>query len=183
MNATAYTIADWSSFAAAEVGAAAGLTGLLFVAVSINLERILAFPKLPARAAETLVVLLLVLLVSSLTLLPQSTRSLGIETLVLGAFVAASTLRVQIRHGPDQPDDPWFWFGSRIASTQVAALCYVVGGLSCILGWGGGLYWYVPATLFAFIGAVYSAWVLLIEIIRQQPALEKNHNRPEQSDQ
>lgn len=44
----AYSAAPWQTFAAAEVGAAAALTGLLFVAVSINLERILAFPKLPA---------------------------------------------------------------------------------------------------------------------------------------
>jgi hypothetical protein len=44
--------AGWDNFFVAEVGAAAALSGLLFVAVSINLTRILAIPHLPARAAE-----------------------------------------------------------------------------------------------------------------------------------
>src|ERR1039457_5121174 len=42
-----YDVSAWGSFLAAEVGAGAALTGLLFVAVSINLARILSFPKLP----------------------------------------------------------------------------------------------------------------------------------------
>jgi hypothetical protein len=33
----------------------ATLAGLLFVAVSINLQRILSFKNLPARAAQTLI--------------------------------------------------------------------------------------------------------------------------------
>ena len=47
----AYSATPWQIFLAAELGAGASLTGLLFVAVSINLERILSFPKLrPGRA-------------------------------------------------------------------------------------------------------------------------------------
>jgi hypothetical protein len=36
--------ADWQSFFSAEVGGSAALAGLVAVAVSINLSRILAFP-------------------------------------------------------------------------------------------------------------------------------------------
>ena len=53
-----YDIAGWTGFLAAAAGVAATLTGLLFVAVSINLARILEFPGLPERAAETIVQLL-----------------------------------------------------------------------------------------------------------------------------
>ncbi|HEX3901634.1 MAG TPA: hypothetical protein VH853_02220 [Polyangia bacterium] len=49
---TAYPTAGWESFFVAEVGAAAALTGLLFVAVSINLSKVLAFPQLPGRAGN-----------------------------------------------------------------------------------------------------------------------------------
>ena len=53
-----YNPADWASFFTALISAAAALTGLLFVAVSINLDRILKGGRfLPARAAETLAVL------------------------------------------------------------------------------------------------------------------------------
>ena len=71
---SAYSAVPWQTFFAAEVGAGASLTGLLFVAVSINLERILSFPKLPARAGETLTLLLLVVVIASLGLAPQSDR-------------------------------------------------------------------------------------------------------------
>ena len=51
-------LADWSNFFVAEVGAAAALTGLVMVAVSINLAQVLAVPTLPGRAAETLFLLM-----------------------------------------------------------------------------------------------------------------------------
>jgi modulator of FtsH protease len=168
----AYRLADWSGFATAEVGAAAALTGLLFVAVSINLERILTFPKLPARAAETVVVLLLALITSSLALLPQNVRLLGAELAALALVVGAITLTVQLRHGPDNPDDPWHWFASRVGATLLPALGYLIAGITCLARYGGGLYWLAPATLLAFVGAVYNAWILLVEIIRQQPDTE-----------
>ncbi|MGO8886008.1 MAG: hypothetical protein ACLPUO_03780 [Streptosporangiaceae bacterium] len=75
----AYGVTAWGTFFAAEVGAAAALTGLLFVAAAIKLARILSFPKLPARAGETLAVLLLVVVTSSLALVPQAAGALGIE--------------------------------------------------------------------------------------------------------
>jgi hypothetical protein len=48
---------DWANFFVAEVGASAALTGLLVVAISINLARILSFAQLPERAAEGLITL------------------------------------------------------------------------------------------------------------------------------
>ncbi len=44
--------ADWANFFVAEVGASAALTGLVVVAISINLAKILSYPSLPDRAAE-----------------------------------------------------------------------------------------------------------------------------------
>jgi hypothetical protein len=50
-----YDPAGWQSFFVAIISAGAALTGLLFVAVSINLDRILkAATFLTTRAAETL---------------------------------------------------------------------------------------------------------------------------------
>ncbi len=40
----------WENFFVAEVGASAALAGLIFVGVSINLNRILSLPRLPDRA-------------------------------------------------------------------------------------------------------------------------------------
>ncbi len=166
---TAFATAPWQNFFIAEVGAAAALTGLLFVAVSINLKQILAFPKLPARAAETLSLLLLVVTVSSLGLAPQTAAALGSEVIACAALMSLAVLLVQVRHGPDDPADPIWWFVSRIANVQIPALLFLAGGITLTVRCGFGLYFVLAGTLTAFLGAVYNAWVLLIEIIRQHP--------------
>ena len=61
----AYSAAEWESLFVAEAGASAALAGLLFVALSINLERILKGSGLPGRAGEAIVLLLTVLVVST----------------------------------------------------------------------------------------------------------------------
>jgi len=71
---TAYDVAEWSDLAVA--GAGAALTGLLFVAVSINLTRILEFSYLPERAMETLSLLLGLHVVHLLMLTPGQPRAL-----------------------------------------------------------------------------------------------------------
>jgi len=47
-------ISEWQTLVAVQAGAAATLTGLVFVAVSINLARILETPGLSGRAAESI---------------------------------------------------------------------------------------------------------------------------------
>jgi hypothetical protein len=42
----------------------------------------------------------------------------------------------------------------------------LLAGASLAAHWGGGLYWLVPASLLGIGGAVYSAWILLVEILR-----------------
>ena len=61
---TAYDPTEWHDLFVATAGASAALAGLVFVAVSINIERILKYPGLPDRALETVLLLLGVLLVS-----------------------------------------------------------------------------------------------------------------------
>jgi hypothetical protein len=65
----AYDPSEWSDLFVATAGASAALAGLVFVAVSINIQRILAFPGLPERSLETLLVLVSVLLISVVALL------------------------------------------------------------------------------------------------------------------
>ncbi len=73
-------IAEWSTLLAAEAGAAATITGLVFVALSVNLARMVAFPGLPGRAAESILQFLEVFLISTVALIPrQSARAIAIE--------------------------------------------------------------------------------------------------------
>lgn len=82
--------AIWSNFLVAQAGAAAALTGLIFVAVSINLSKILEYPGVSTRAAESIILLLGVVLNSSLALVPsQPLRALGAEILFVGSVIWA----------------------------------------------------------------------------------------------
>jgi len=66
----AYDASEWTDLFVASAGASAALTGLVFVAVSINIEHILKFEGLPERALGTVLLLLSVVLVSIIGLIP-----------------------------------------------------------------------------------------------------------------
>jgi len=83
----AYQIAGWTVFFSVAAGVAATLTGLIFVAVSINLSRILEFPGLSERAAESILQLVAALMIPLVGLVPdQSLTMLGIQ-ITIGGFV------------------------------------------------------------------------------------------------
>jgi hypothetical protein len=154
---------NWSNFFVAEAGAAAALAGLLFVAVSINLVRILEFPHLPTRAAEALIALLSVLFVASFALIPgQSLRTFGIEIAATGmavwTFQAVALTRTRTRTHPRVV--------LRVLMNQVPPLPFLIGGALLIGGHPHGVYWLVPGVFLAFTAGTFGAWVLLIEIQR-----------------
>jgi hypothetical protein len=156
----------WGNFFVAEVGASAALVGLLFVAVSINLARIIAVPTLPARAFEALAVLVMVLLVASLALVPdQSAMRLGSEVLAVALGTWFITVFLQ-RRSPKDPSAPRGWMLSRVVPTQFATLPMIVAGASILVGRRGGLHWTVLGVVGSFLAALIEAWVLLIEIHR-----------------
>lgn len=162
-----YDPAVWQPFFTAIIAAAAALTGLLFVAVSINLDKIVSGHKfLPARAAETLAILLLVMIISALVLIPQSTRLMGAEILVLALLMLPATLVSQLNYRRKMPDDPVTWLISRMTATALALIPCLVAGISLAAHGGGGFYWLAATTLLGIVAAVYSAWVLLVEIVR-----------------
>src|SRR5580704_17593711 len=92
-------LGDWLAYFAVQAGAAATLTGLVFVAVSINLTRILSVPGLPGRAFDALLQLLQVFFVASFTLVPhQSAQLLATEILVIAVFSLIGQVISQSRY-------------------------------------------------------------------------------------
>jgi hypothetical protein len=155
----------WSNFFVGELGAAAALTGLLFVAVSINLARILQFPHLPTRAAEALLQFLSVLIVTTFALIPrQSATEYGIEIGATGLLAWAIHTRTLIRSR--KFDRQYVGFTIRFVVNQLPPLPFVVAGALLIAGRSSGVYWIVPGILLSFAAGIFGAWVLLVEIQR-----------------
>ena len=162
---TAYSSQDWSDLFVASAGASAALTGLLFVAVSVNIERILEFSGLPERALQTLLLLLSVVAISLIGLVPgQTATALGVELLVLsvGFCTAICWLLNRTMSGAREYERA----GLHLAYTVPGALAPVVGAVSLLAGAGGGLYWIAAGIIGAILGASVNAWVLMVEILR-----------------
>jgi modulator of FtsH protease len=163
---------DWHDFFLAQAGAAGVLTGLVFVGVSINLEKILADPQsgLPGRAAEALILLVAVLTASTLQLVPgQSTALIGVEVLAVGLAAWGWIVAIQLRrlgYWRTMRPDLRQAFVLRVALGQLATLPLVIAGVAVLTVGLGGLYWLVAGTVFSILAALSEAWVLLVEINR-----------------
>ena len=163
--ATAYSAQDWTSLFVASAGASAALTGLLFVAVSVNIERILEFPGLPERALQTLLLLLGVVLISITCLIPGQTATvLGVELLVIGIVFGGAICLLLLRTVPGAKEHDRA--AQHLALLLPGTLPILIGAVSLLLQAGGGLYWIVGGILGAIFGASVNAWVLLVEIQR-----------------
>jgi modulator of FtsH protease len=157
----------WSTFFSAQTGATAALVGLIFVAVSINLTKIVEFPHLVARSAKALLTLTGALAMSTVCLVPgQRLSALAGELLALGVPLwLAITLaqRAAVRGNT--------YIGRREKIlypifAQFSVLPYLVAAASLFVRTGGGLYWLVGGITASYLVALSDAWVLLIEIQR-----------------
>jgi len=157
----------WESFFLGEVGAAAALGGLLFVAVSINVAKIIEVPGLADRALQSLLILLSLLTIAALMLLPQqSPLAMGIETVAVVAvtMVGGTLLGFRgLRRSEAAHRGHFVW---SIVSFEVVFLVCLVGGVILFAGDPVGLYWLAIGMCLGLVKAVSDAWIFLVEINR-----------------
>lgn len=157
----------WTEFAAAMVAASSALAGLIFVALSINLDRILNLPGISDVALEGVIALTTVLIASIVVLAPgQPAGTLATGLIVIG-IVELAVIWWLLRRTLTVADVKF-----RTKRVQMALLCglpgvlFVISGLLLATGNAWSLYWLVPATIAGIVAGVVNAWVLLIEIKR-----------------
>ena len=163
----AFDTREWHDFYVMTGGAAAALTGLLFVAMSLHAREIMANRFFSDRAIGTLMSLASQLLISGLVLVPgQPIYLLGVEVEAAALLFLAYIVRQIQTRGPGAP---------AIASTLTHRLMEIVGGtlwivlfnvagISLLLRAGGGLYLLAVVMFFMFAWNIYLAWVLITEV-------------------
>ena len=156
----------WSDFGMAVAGASAALAGLLFVAVSINLGRILEFHALPALAAAALVHLGTALFAALFLLIPQPAAVLGAELAVEGLVVALVLLPMHLRWQPTEYETRLQLVGTRIVPSAAVPLLLLLAGIGVAQQVLGGLYLLAVAVVVSVLTALGYAWVLLVEVQR-----------------
>lgn len=160
----AYDPQAWQNFYVMTGGAAAALTGLLFVAMSLHAKTIAGHPFFGGRAVGTLVSLTTQLLIAAAVLVPgQPIAVLGIEVEIAAVY--------------------FLWFtvwrsrsGALISSSRTRAVIELVGGSTWIVlflatgisliaqGGGGGFYPLAVVMAFMFGWNIYVAWTLITEV-------------------
>ena len=143
------------------------MTGLVFVAVSINLSKVLSVPGLPGRAAESIMQLLQVFFVCGAGLIPrQPVAALASEIFGIAALSWIAQTAAQVRYVRMRAAHRRSWLLMRVMWTQAATIPFCIAAFGLWLGMSGAFYWVVPGFFFSFTASVVSAWVLLVEILR-----------------
>lgn len=157
----------WESFMLPQVGAAAVLTRLIFIGVSISLSKILPSPRLPNRALQALILLLAILVMGSLLLVPgQPLVVYGVEVLVVGLLVWAALTALDVSSVRKAEIQFRRISIGNLILNQVTVLPYMIAGIAMLTSGSNGFYWIVLGIMFSFIKALLDAWVLLVEVHR-----------------
>ena len=163
----AYDTSGWQSFFAMTGGAAAALTGLLFVAMSLHARAIMANRFFRGRAVGTLMSLTSQLLISGAVLIPlQPLWLLGVEVEATALVFGAWTIRQVVTREQEAPPVAstlthrlWEWGGGTLWLGLFTA-----AGLSLLFRVGGGLYLLAIVMFFMFAWNIYIAWILITEV-------------------
>ena len=170
LNEGGTRLKQWATFATLSGGAAAALTGLLFVAVSIRIEFIAKSTELRSRAAQTLTLFVIPLVISILLSIPdQGYRVLGAELVLLAAIGGGVLLRLgrqaTVSSGAhDTSAEAVALLLDAVAPNWVTSVLLVIAGMLLLFGVHAGLYVLVLPVLVALVGGVLSAWLVLTKI-------------------
>jgi hypothetical protein len=156
--------ADWQGFAEMIGGASGALTGLLFVAVSLNAANIAAHQGLRASAAQTLVLFLTPLVMAAALLAPdQPDWALGAELIAIGLVTSAILLSIRrVKRGLTDDEERLIEIFNRRGPNVMVMLLFVASGTILACGVPVGLYLLLPASLVAQISGVLNAWYFLL---------------------
>jgi hypothetical protein len=155
---------DWQDFAEMIGGASGALTGLLFVAVSLNASRIAGHEGLRASAAQTLVLFITPLVMAAALLSPdQPDWALGAELIAIGLATSWILLGIRrVKHTLTDDDKQLIAIFNRRGPNVMVMLLFVASGVILACGQPVGLYLLLPAALVALISGVLNAWFFLL---------------------
>jgi len=132
---TTYLSGTWTDFFVAAAGASAALVGLVIVALSVNLQRIISEQQLPSRGSAAIGALVLTLVGSMAALIHQPMATLAIEILVFAVFAwllqfwsARQTIVACLE-------------SRRITIGQIQVIPFIIGAILLFKWHHAGAYW------------------------------------------
>lgn len=157
---------SWSEFNVAMAGASAALAGLVIVAASVNIGKIVQAGSLTARLASAIAALVLALVASAVALVPD-VDLLWYGVVILLGTVAAGAFQVHATRMIMR--DPLPSHGARIGKSALGFLPiagYLAAGIALVGDHRSGLPLTAAGCLLAIVSAIAVSWVALVEVLR-----------------
>lgn len=159
-------VAEWSDFNVAMVGATAALAGLVIVAASVNIDKIIPSRALTARLAAAIAGLVLALVASGTGLIPDIDPTwygvvIIVATVAAGAFQAHATVLIMSDSDPAAR--------ARVPKAVLGLLplaAYLVAGIALAVGHDSGLLLTAVGCIVAIVSAILMSWIALVEVLR-----------------
>lgn len=162
VSSAVYNPEQWNNFFVLVGTGAAALTGLVFVAMSINLKGVAKDATHRFRAINMLSGFTAVFIVSSLALMGHQTyRTLGIEWLIVSSLAAAINTNGYIQ-GFRLAGSRYALGLVRIAGGSACYLAQIIGSLLLYFGSGTGIYIGAIAIIVNFYFLISGSWLLVV---------------------
>lgn len=160
------TVASWANVFIAASGAGGALAGLIIVAMSVNVKTILRIPGMTSRAATTIAVLILMVILALAGLFPEQTYlQFGIVITICSLFVLALSIRTMTVIVRDAPAAKIGAAAKGLLGVAPVSIA-VAAGILLLIGNEAGLVLLGVSMLISIAASVSNAWVLLVEILR-----------------
>jgi hypothetical protein len=167
----AYQPQAWNDLYLMLGGAAAALTGLLIVAMSLHLEEIMKSAAVRRRVFFNVMGLGVIIVTDAFALMPQRPRVFGAEVLVINVPLVCVTIANYFRFRRQLKIDALL----RIAAAAVGCLLGVAGG-GCLLvladqgGLLAGMYGIALNSMWMISLIILNAWAIMAGLYREEAA-------------
>ncbi len=171
---------QWHDFFLMVGGGSAALTGLVFVAMSLNLYIIFADATHRSRAVGTLTGFIAAFMICGLALMgDQGHVAVGVEWLIVSGVAAYIYVRGYVRaqrHGASTVGLNYL----RLAGGTGCYVAQIAGSIALIAGYIAGLYLAAAAMVVFFAFMISGAWLLLLGVHQDQKrlAVDQAHTNP-----
>ncbi len=160
----------WVNYFTVTGSIASGLTGLIFIGLSVNLKKVLLITKthVPSRSLSSLMLLTNIVIVCNLCLVPgQSTRILGVEISLLAIVIWVTALRLDLRTYRRVDESYKRLYLRNFIFLQLSILPFFAAGIIMVLRTEPVYYILVPGIIASLIKSLLDVWFLIVDLNRR----------------
>jgi modulator of FtsH protease len=155
-----------TDFFVATAGASAALAGLVIVALSVSVDRVIAIPGMSSRAAAAIGLLVAATVIALAGLIDQPDAWFGVETIVAGLAALWLAVDSMVRVVRARAGASLTSALLRTGIAVVPALLFAIAGVAVLVGGAAASVILGLGSILAIIVAVIDTWVVLVEIKR-----------------